>query len=100
MHLLFSISTGPSLGQSSIISQTGRCHSLWLSMVPGIKSKIIGMAHINLLVLVPVSLLRLILHTRPHWLSFSSGEGTNPLTATGPLHHLLPWHGTLVNFRS
>lgn len=64
VHLLFSITTAPPLGQSFIISQKGRCHSLWLPRVPRIKSKIVGTAHMNLLVLVSVSLLKPILHTR------------------------------------
>ena len=72
MHLPFSISIGPFLGTICIISQMGRCHSLWLSMVSRIKKKkIVGMAHMNLLVLVSVSYLRFILHTRKCWISFS-----------------------------
>ena len=83
MHLPFSISIGPFLETISIISQMGRCHSLWLSMVSGIKKKIVGTAHVNLLVLVPVSHLRLILHTRKCWISFSPGRILIPCPPQG-----------------
>ena len=62
MHLLFPNFTTPSLGQSSIISQMGRCHSLQHPVADRIKSKIISMAHIILLVLVLALLPRLFLH--------------------------------------
>jgi len=101
MHLPFSISIGPFLETISIISQMGRCHSLWLSMVSGIKKKK-NCWHGPRELACPGPCLpsqAYLAHQKMLDL-FQSWEDTNPLPTTGLLHNLLPWHGMLVNFRS